>query len=64
MLEFIINLYLSKNIVVYYQSIGNLVRYSDYSLSEIENMIPYEMEIFSSILMKQLQEEKAKNARR
>lgn len=40
--------------------IGNMVRYSDYTLTEIENMIPYEFEIYSAILMKQLKEEKQK----
>ena len=37
-----------------------MVRYSDYTLTEIENMIPYELEIYSSILIQQLKEEKKK----
>ncbi len=37
-----------------------MVRYSDYSLTEIEAMIPYELEIYTSILLKQLEEEKQK----
>jgi hypothetical protein len=35
-----------------------MVRYSDYTLSEINEMIPYEFDIFYSILVKQLQKEK------
>ncbi len=62
--EFIIELYKSKSLVDLYESIADFVRYSDYSLTEVENMIPYEMEIYSSILLKQLKEEKkrAKNS--
>jgi hypothetical protein len=41
-----------------YEMIGNMTRYSDYTLTEIENMIPYEFDIYSSILLKQIQEEK------
>lgn len=54
-------LYRSKSITHLYQSIGSLVRYSDYSLTEIEGMIPYEFEIYSSILVKQLKDEKKKH---
>ena len=61
MLNFIISLYTAKNLVQYYQGIGSFVRYSDYSLTEIENMIPYELDIYSTILMKQLQDEKNAN---
>ena len=63
MLNFIISLYTSKNLTDYYQNIGSMVRYSDYSLTEIEEMIPYELDIYSSILIKQLRDEK-KNANR
>jgi hypothetical protein len=58
--DFVISLYKSKNIVNLYKSVGAMVRYSDYSLTEIENMIPYEFDIYSSILMEQIQEEKKK----
>jgi hypothetical protein len=60
MLEFIIDLFTAKDISTYYRNIGQMVRYSDYSLTEIEAMIPYEFEIYSAILSKQLQDEKVK----
>jgi len=60
MIDFIISLYTAKDISNYYRNIGSMVRYSDYSYDEILNMIPYEMEIYSSILAKQIQEEKNK----
>jgi hypothetical protein len=44
-----------------YESIGALVRYSDYTLIEIENFIPYEFDIYSSILLSQIKEEKKKH---
>jgi hypothetical protein len=37
-----------------------MVRYSDYTLSEINNMIPYEFEIYYSILNKHITAEKQK----
>lgn len=40
-----------------------MVRYSDYTLTELENMIPYEFEIFAAILYKQLKDEKKKNGK-
>jgi len=45
-----------------YQSIGIMVRYSNYALYEIENLIPYEFNIYMAILQQQLKDEKKKNA--
>lgn len=59
--NFILSIYRSKSIVSHYTNIGTMVRYSDYTLEDINNMIPYEFEIYSAILTKQLKEEKAKN---
>lgn len=64
MFGFIISLYKSKDISNYYRNIGAMVRYSDYSLSEIEAMIPYEFEIYSAILVKQIQDENKENAKK
>ena len=47
-----------NNLMNYYSEIGYLVRYSNYSLTEIEMMLPFEFDIFSSILLKQLKDEK------
>ena len=60
MLDFIISLYLAKDISMFYQGIYTLTRYGDLSLTEIENLIPYEMEIYTSVLNKQLEKEKKK----
>lgn len=60
MFNFILSLYTSKDLTDYYQGIGQMVRYGNYSLNEIENMIPYEFEIYTAILIQQLKKEKNK----
>ena len=37
-----------------------LMQYHKYSLDELENMIPFEREIYVSLLIKHLEEEKRK----
>lgn len=37
-----------------------LIQYHKYSLEELENMIPFEREIYVSLLVKHLEEEKQK----
>jgi len=37
-----------------------LMQYHKYSLDELENMIPFEREIYVSLLIKHLEEEKQK----
>jgi len=64
MIDFIISLYTSKDISSYYRNLGAMVRYSDFSYEEILNLIPYELEIFSSILTKQIKDENTQNAKK
>ena len=62
MFSFIINLYTSKSLSDYYVTMYRMTRYSDLTLTEIENLIPYELSIYISILTDLLKEEK--NARK
>jgi len=42
----------------YYKTNFALMQYHKYSLAEIENMIPYEREIYVAMLVQYLEEEK------
>jgi len=42
----------------WYREIADLVRYGDYSLTEIKEFLPYEFTVFQSILLTQLDKEK------
>ena len=53
-------MYKSKSIITCYKDIGTFVKYSNYSLTEINEMIPYEFDIYYNILIKQLKDEQAK----
>ena len=44
----------------HYQTNFALVQHHKYSLTELENMYPFEREIYTSMLVKHLEEEKAK----
>jgi hypothetical protein len=39
------------------------VRYGDYSITEIKLMLPYELMVYQSILLSQLEEEQKKRAK-
>ncbi len=41
----------------YYTLIFALMQHHKYSLTELENMMPYELEIYTSMLTKHVQEE-------
>jgi len=41
----------------YYQTNFNLMQYHKYSLSELEDMLPWEREIYIMLLVKHLEEE-------
>ena len=45
----------------YYTLNFNLMKHHNFSLTEIENMIPYEREIYVSLLIKHLREKEEKN---
>ena len=44
----------------HYKTNFALMQHHKYSLTELENMYPFEREIYSSMLVKHLEEEKAK----
>ena len=44
----------------YYHICFNMVQHHNYSLTEIENMIPWERDIYVQMLMNHLEEEKLK----
>ena len=45
------------NLEAYYQIMFSLVQHHKYSITEIENLIPWEREIFVGLLVKYLKEE-------
>jgi hypothetical protein len=45
----------------HYKTNFALIQHHKYSLTELENMFPFEREIYTSMLVKHLEEEKAKN---
>ncbi len=49
-----------NNIINYYKEIFNMTRYGDYSHSEIMKLTPYELEIFTALTLKAMDEEKKK----
>jgi hypothetical protein len=49
-----------KSIVQYYKELFLMVRYSDFNLTEVNRMLPYELEIYVSLQLQAVQEEKAK----
>jgi len=44
----------------YFKTNFALMQYHKYSLSDIENMMPWEREVYTSLLVQHIQEEKAK----
>ena len=44
----------------HYKTNFALIQHHKYSLTELENMYPFEREIYTSMLVKHLEEEKAK----
>jgi len=45
----------------YYQTVFALVQHHKYSITEIENLIPYERDIYVSMLQEWLQKEKERH---
>ena len=46
-----------NNLANYYQTNFSLMQHHKYSLTELENMIPYEREIYTTMLIRFLEEE-------
>jgi len=53
-----------ESILTYYEINFALMQHHHYSLSELEDMWPFEREIYLSLLKKWLREQKEKNERR
>jgi hypothetical protein len=47
-----------ENLANYYKLNFALMQYHKYSLAEIENMIPFEREVYTAMLIQYLEEEK------
>jgi len=47
-----------ENLANYYKMNFSLLQYHKYSLDEIENMIPFEREVYVALLIQHLEEEK------
>ena len=52
------------NLMAYYQLNFSLMQYHKYSLTEIENMIPWERDVYVNMLQNHLEEEKLKAQQR
>jgi hypothetical protein len=51
-----------ENLANYYKLNFALMQYHKYSLAEIENMIPFEREVYTTLLIQYLEEEKQRIA--
>ena len=53
-----------KTLISYYKTIFNMKRYGNFDLNEINNLYPYEMEIFTFQLIVAMEEEKKNEGKR
>jgi len=49
------------NLASYYQTNFSLIQHHHWSLSEIEDMLPWEREVYISLLQQHIEEENLKN---
>jgi len=49
------------NLYVYYKNVFALAQHHKYSIKEIEDLIPYERDIYIDLLLAYLEEQKEKN---
>ena len=52
-----------ESLVNYYQTNFNLMQHHKYSLTEVENLLPWEREIYIALLIKHLEELKKEQER-
>ena len=52
------------SITTYYQTNFQLMQHHKYSLSELENMLPWERDIYTNLLLQHLKEENEKMKQR
>lgn len=50
-----------ENLASYYKTNFALIQHHKYSLTELENMIPWEREVYISLLQQYIEEENLKN---
>lgn len=50
-------MYGTEDVTQYYDTISRLVKRKEFSLTEIENMIPYEIDIYVENIIKLIKEE-------
>jgi hypothetical protein len=50
-----------ESVINYYQTNFNLMQHHKYSLTEVENLIPWEKEIYIHLLMQYIEEENQRN---
>jgi hypothetical protein len=51
------------NLYIYYQKIFGMVQHHKYSISDIENLIPYERDIYFDMLIDFIEKQKEKNGK-
>lgn len=51
------------NLYVYYKNVFALAQHHKYQISEIENLIPYERDVYIDLLLQYLEEQKEKQRR-
>ena len=49
-----------NDIAVYYNTLFSLIQHHKYSLEDLENMMPFEREVYVTLLIQHLEEEKQK----
>ena len=56
--QFFLILLAHNNLKNYYKLIFNMAQHHGYSITDLENLIPYELEIYSSMLIDHLERKK------
>lgn len=46
-----------SNLIIYYQMVFALVQHHKYSISDIENLVPYERDLYFDMLVNYIQEQ-------
>ena len=52
------------NLFVYYQKVFGMVQHHKYSINEIENLLPYERDLYFDMLIEFIQSQKEKERNR
>jgi hypothetical protein len=52
-----------ENLESYYKTNFSLIQHHKYSLTEIENMLPWEREVYIALLKQYIEEENLKNSK-